>query len=445
MLAKDTASPFAPESDDEKKKEEPKKEEAKKDEPKKEEAKKDDKVETKVDLSGIDQRILALPLPAVHYVAMKAGKAGMVFAIEAPPNLAEGEPTYTVRRFDFGKRKADIALGGVKYFDVSSTGDKILYQQGDKWAIADTPGVPDGGANTPPPGNEKTLRTGELEVRVDPAAEWKQMFRETWRIERDYFYDPHYHGLDLNAAEERYSVYLSGLASRADLNYLMAEMLGNFTVGHMFLGGGDRPEVKHIATGLLGADYKVENGRFRIARIYNGENWNPDLKAPLTQPGLNVAVGDYLLAVNGRELRATDNLYSFFEATAGKTVSLKIGPDASGANSREVKVMPVEDESRLRHLAWVEGNRRKVDQATNGRVACIHMPDTARGGYTSFMRYFFAQVGKDAATHLMKKALQSRRRARDRYCGVPAAQADERRDQPYGRGFHSATGRHIWP
>ncbi len=214
----------------------------------------------------------------------------------------------------------------------------------------------------PKPGNEKALKTQDLEVRVDPPAEWKQMFHEVWRIEREFFYDPHYHGLDLQAAEERYGVYLSGLASRDDLNYLFTEMLGNMTVGHMFLGGGDRPEVKKVPTGLLGADYTIENGRYRFARVFNGENWNPDLKAPLTQPGVNVTAGEYLLAVNGRDLRAADNVYSFFEATAGKTTMLKVGPDPSGANAREVKVVPVGDEVGLRHLAWIEDNRRKVDQ-----------------------------------------------------------------------------------
>ena len=181
-----------------------------------------------------------------------------------------------MHRFDLSKRKADVVVGGVKSFQVSFTGEKMLYQQDDKWTIAEPPPMPDGPDGPPPkPGNEKTLKTQDLEVKVDPPAEWKQMFHEVWRIERDFFYDPHYHGLDLQAAEERYGVYLSGLASRDDLNYLFTEMLGNMTVGHMFLGGGDRPEVKHVRTGLLGADYKIENGRYRFARVYNGENWNP--------------------------------------------------------------------------------------------------------------------------------------------------------------------------
>jgi tricorn protease len=402
VLAKSEASPLAPESDDEKKKEEPKKEDAKKKDAKKDDKDKsaekaDAKIDVKVDLDKIGQRILALPMPQVRYEWLEAGKAGVVYAIERGPRGPEGPPVFTVHRFDLSKRKADVAISGVKYFQVSFSGEKMLYQQDDKWVIAEPPPIPDGPDGPPPkPGNEKTLKTQDLEVRVDPPAEWKQMFHEVWRIEREYFYDPHYHGLDLQAAEERYGVYLDGLASRDDLNYLFTEMLGNMTVGHMFLGGGDRPDVKKVRTGLLGADYKIENGRYRFAHVYDGENWNPDLKAPLTQPGVNVSAGDYLLAVNGREVRAADNVYSFFEGTAGKTTLLKVGPDPTGANAREVKVAPVDDESGLRHLAWIEDNRRKVDQLTGGRVAYIHMPDTGFGGYTSFMRYFFAQVGKDA-------------------------------------------------
>jgi tricorn protease len=393
VLAKTEASPLAPESDDEKQ------QDVKKDETKKTEKDKSaEKMEVTVDLENIGQRILALPMPARRYVGIAAGKSGVVYAAQGSAPGTPGPFVMTIHRFDLNKRKADTVLSGVRNFQVSFSGEKLMYQQGDKWTIADAPAPPSDAADGPPPkpGNEKALKTDALEVRVDPAAEWKQMFHEVWRIERDFFYDPHYHGLDLSAAEERYGVYLSGLASRDDLNYLFTEMLGNLTVGHMFLGGGDKPEVKHLKTGLLGADYKIENGRYRFAHIFNGENWNPDTKAPLTQPGVNVKAGEYLLAVNGRELRATDDIDSFFENTAGKMALLRVGSDPSGAGAREVKVVPVDDESRLRHLEWIEGNRRKVDQATNNRVAYVHMPDTSIGGYTSFMRYFFAQVDKEA-------------------------------------------------
>ncbi|MBV9082858.1 MAG: PDZ domain-containing protein, partial [Acidobacteriaceae bacterium] len=153
----------------------------------------------------------------------------------------------------------------------------------------------------------------------------------------------------------------------------------------------------HIKVGLLGADYKIENGRYRFAKVFNGQNWNPRLQAPLTQPGVNVVVGEYLLAVRGRELRSSDNLYSFFQETAGKQVVLKVGPNPDGSGSREVTVVPIEDEARLRHLSWVEDNRRKVDRLTGGKIAYVYLPDTGRGGYTSFNRYFFAQVGREGA------------------------------------------------
>jgi tricorn protease len=157
------------------------------------------------------------------------------------------------------------------------------------------------------------------------------------------------------------------------------------------------PEVRRVRGGLLGADYRIENGRYRFARVYNGENWNPETRAPLTQPGVNVVAGEYLLAANGREVRASDNLYSFFEATAGKSVALKVGPEPDGAKSREVTVVPVENEFGLRNLAWIEDNRRKVDQMSGGRLAYVYLPNTAGAGYTNFNRYYFAQVDKQGA------------------------------------------------
>jgi tricorn protease len=165
----------------------------------------------------------------------------------------------------------------------------------------------------------------------------------------------------------------------------------------MFVGGGEAPEPKKLKGGLLGADYSLENGRYRVAKVYNGENWNPGNEAPLTQPGVNAQAGDYILAVNGRDLHASDNIFGFFEETAGKQVVLKVGPNPDGKDSRDVTVVPVESEENLRHLAWIENNRRRVDQATGGRIAYVHVPNTAGGGYTSFNRYFFSQVGKDAA------------------------------------------------
>jgi len=387
VLAKDQPSPLAPESDEEKPAPEKSEEPRKPGQP----------PAVKVELDGLSQRILALPLPPRLYVDLQVGKPGVLYALEAPLPAPGREGTYTVHRFDLKSRRSDVAVGGVSFFEISANGEKMLYRQQDRWFIvAPRPMAAGGAAQQPPSPPASPLRIENLEVRADPRQEWRQMYREAWRIERDFFYDPGFHGLDLKAAEKKYEPYLENIASRADLNYLFAEMLGELSVGHLSVGGGDAPEVPRIETGLLGADFKIENGRYRFARVYNGENWNPDLRAPLTEPGVNVAAGEYLLAVNGRELRDTDNVYSFFEGAAGKQVVLRVGPDPGGAGAREVTVVPIASESALRNRAWIEDNRRKVDQATGGRVAYVYMPDTAFGGLSNFNRYFFAQVGKEA-------------------------------------------------
>jgi tricorn protease len=320
----------------------------------------------------------------------------MVITEDDQPNVNQ-----TIQKFDLSKRKVDKLMEEVNDFTVSLDGEKILYRKGESWATVSVEGVPGGAGSTPggaPPNpGFGPLKLDGWEVYVEPRAMWKQIYNETWRIERDFFYDPLYHGLDLEKAKKKYAPYLDGIASRDELTYLFQECLGELTVGHMFVGGGERPEPKKIKGGLLGADYSLENGRYRIAKVYDGENWNPGMEAPLTEPGVKVKAGDYILAVNGRELRASDNIYSFFEETAGKQVLLTVGANPDGKDSREVTVVPVDSEEKLRHLAWIESNRRRVDQATGGRVAYVHVPNTGGDGYTSFNRYFFSQVGKEGA------------------------------------------------
>lgn len=404
VLPKDEPSPLAPESDEEKG-EEKKTEESKAGDKKPEEKKPVDAkaVTVKIDFDGILQRILAVPMPARNYVGLQAGKTGTLLAIEAPAALPGegGAPGATVHRYDLKARRSDVVAGGVGFFEIARNGEKYLYSQGDRWFIAGLRPIPPAGAPAGPPpaplaSGPNALATDAIQVRVNPVDEWRQMYREAWRIEREFFYDPNAHGYDLAAAEKKYAPYLEHIVSRRDLNYLFAEMLGGIEVGHLGVGGGDLPDVKRVPAGLLGADYKVENGRYRFARIYNGENWNPQLRAPLTQPGINVAVGDYVLAVNGRDVSGRDNIYSFFENTAEKQVLLKVGPSPDGKGARDVMVVPVPSETALRNYAWIENNRRYVDNATGGRVAYVYMPDTSFGGYTNFNRYFFAQVGKDA-------------------------------------------------
>jgi tricorn protease len=395
VLRKDLPSLIAPESDDEKAEE--KKDDKSgqaadqsKDKDKDKDKEKKEPVKVTIDFENISQRILALPIPERNYVGLAAGKEGILYLLEGPQvDTEEGPTRFLIQRFDLKTRKTEKLLEGVRDFALSDNGEKMLYRQDEKWFIA--------AADKPPKPGEGQLKTADMEVYVDPRAEWKQMYHEIWRIERDFFYDPHFHGLDLKTAEEAYAPFLAAVASRADLAYLFDEMLGNLSVLHMYVGGGTQPELKTVKVGLLGADYTLENGRYRLARIYSGENWNPQLHAPLTQPGVNVKEGEYLLAVNGRDLHATDDIYSFFQETAGKQVVLKVGPKPDGSGARDVTVVPVESETALRNLAWIEANRRKVDQMSGGKLAYVYLPNTAGAGYTNFNRYYFAQVGKEGA------------------------------------------------
>jgi tricorn protease len=401
VLRKDLPSPLAHQSDEEKvreeKKEEPKPSAAEaaagpkpesQEKPEAGRAKKED-TKVEIDFAGISQRILALPIPARNYVDLQVAKSGILFLAEAPPVPGFGAEGFTLHRFDLEKRKLDRFLDAVSAFHVSANGEKLLYAQRQRWFIAGT-------AQPPRPG-EGALNLEPMEVRVDPRAEWRQMYREVWRIQRDFFYDPNHHGLDLRAAERNYARYLDGVAHRADLTYLFGDMLGEMAVGHMYIAGGDLPAAPQVRGGLLGADYAIENGRYRFVRVYDGENWNPQLRAPLTQPGVNVQAGEYLLAVNGRNLTAADNIYAFFEATADQAVVLRVGPNPDGTGSREVTVVPVASETGLRNLAWIEDNRRKVEQLSNGRLAYVYLPNTAGAGYTNFNRYYFSQTDKQGA------------------------------------------------
>lgn len=369
------------------------KKDEKKDDKDKKDEKKEEPVSVTIDFDGIGQRVISLPIKAANYSSLDSGKAGTLYVTETPlvqPLDGPPFPQLTMSKFDLTTRKTEPFLSGISGYAISASGEKILYRMGPaSWFIAAT-------AVAPKPG-EGALKLDDMQVYSDPRAEWAQMYHEVWRIERDFLYDPHFHGLDLAAAEKKYAPYVKAAGGRADLNHLFVEMLGEVTIGHMFIFGGDVPKAPEVKVGLLGADYKIENGRFRFAHIFNGENWNPDLRAPLTQPGVDVKVGDYLLEVNGSDVRATAEVFRFFENTAGKQIRIKVGPNADGKDAREVTVVPVDDEGNLRNRAWEEDNRRKVDELSGGKLAYVHVPDTANGGYINFNRFYFAQTDKQGA------------------------------------------------
>ncbi len=444
VLRKDVASPFLKESDEEKGEpldprkpaDEPKiggaddepKDKPKADStPRKPAAARKPQEPFKIDFDGLDQRILAIPVPPGSYANLKTGAAGHLYYLSRPETTGgggRGGPVAigaALHRYDVDKRKDDVVQPTVVAYELTPDARKMLYATSPtSWLIGSTSG---GGApptaalaaaaggrgrrpGAPPAAAPSAdaaeagggrLNLDAIEVRVDPRAEWKQIFHEAWRVNRDFFYDPKMHGADWPAVEKKYEPFLTHATSNADVYRVIRWMLSELSVGHSYMTPGERQyERKTVVGGLLGADYEIDNGRYRFKKIYGGLNWTPDLRSPLTAPGVNVKEGEYLLAVGGVELKAPTEVYSLFEGTAGKGVEITVGPTPDGKGSRSVVVEPLANETALRNRDWVEGNLRKVQKATNGRVGYVYVPDTGAQGLAYFKRYFFPQVDKDA-------------------------------------------------
>jgi tricorn protease len=385
VLNSQDKSPLAPQSDEETvseaKTETPSTAPVKKPEEKPKETKAAAKVT--IDFKNLDQRIVALPMPERDYSNLTTIE-GKLFYLENVQNQVGS----TLHRYDIKDRKSEVFIEGVFNFKMSGNGKKIIYNtQGNNYFMTDVASKPKG---------EGKLNLSNLRMYVDPLAEYQQMFNEVWRIERDFLYVPNMHGADWQAVKKKYAGLVAHVRSREDLNYLFSEMLGELVLGHSYVSGGDFPDTENVNIGMLGADYQIDNGFYKIKKIYGGLNWNPTFRAPLTEPGVNINEGDYILAVNGVALRGTMSIYSLFENLADKQVVLKVNSQPSEAGAREVTVVPINNEGNLRNMAWVEGNRKRVDELSGGKIAYVYMPNTGGGGYTFFNRYYFAQIGKQA-------------------------------------------------
>lgn len=339
----------------------------------------------RIDWAGIQSRIVPLPVPKGRYRSLQVMKEGELFYLAGAPH--DATPA-TLNLFSLKKRKEEIIMP-VDGYKIAAKGQKTVYLSKGKWGTA---------ATGQKPGAEALLNTASIQVKVVPKEEWPNIFNEAWRVNRDYFYDPNMHGVNWKAMKQKYEPLVADVASTSDLYQVMQWMFSELSVGHhRFSATGDRRvNPGTVPGGLLGADYEVSNNRFRIKKIYGGLNWSPDLRSPLTEPGVNVAVGDHILEVNGVEVTADKNLYSYFENTADKILNLTVASSAEGANKRTVKVVPLASEVALRNRDWVEGNIRKVAEATNGQVAYVYVPNTTTEGHEYFKRYFFPQANKAA-------------------------------------------------
>jgi tricorn protease len=370
-------------------------------------------VNVQIDFDGLQQRILSVPgVPERGYSQLRAGAAGTVFYIE-PPAGGGGRGGggagggSTLQRYRLSDRRAAPFVTGASDHDVSADGRKLAYRGGGgggggrgaaPGAGAAGPAlfIVDADRNPPQAGQGRLNVT--LRMYLDRKEEYRQIFNEGWRNQRDYLYVPNLQGADWVKAKEMYGQLLPYAMHRADLNYLLDNMGAEIAIGHSYVRGGDMPEVPQSpGCGLLGADFVIENSRYKVTRIYDNESWNPDLRAPLAAPGVDVSVGDFIIAVNGIALVAPDNIFRLLDGTAGRQTVLTVNSRPVADGARQVTVVPVTSEQTLRTRAFVEYNRRLVDKLSGGQLAYVYLPNTGQPGYTSFNRYYFAQQDKKGA------------------------------------------------
>jgi tricorn protease len=358
-----------------------------------ENAEKDKAKTTRIDLKGIMQRIVALPIAEKNYSNLLAGHDGALYFIDNPQPGAGFAPsgrradTSSLMRFDMVEKAAAQIADDVNQFIVSDDAKTMLYiGSNGQWQSAEL------GEKL----EAKPLNVAELKLRIDPAKEWAQIFEDTWRMQVDYFYAENMHGIDWDSIYKQYRPLLDHVGTRADLNKLIVEMIAELQVGHNRAYGGDMYRPDNVNVGLLGADIRFENGAFRLATIYDGEKWNPFLETPLGIPGIDIEQGDYVLAVNGQRFSANDNFFAAFENTVGKQVSLLVSDNPKGKNAKEVTVVPIGNERMARQWSWIESNRKYVDEQSDGQVGYVYVPNTADAGFSYFNRMFFAQLDKKA-------------------------------------------------
>jgi len=365
-------------------------------------------VTVQIDFDGLSQRIVSVPgVPERQYADLQAGADGQVFYLEAGRAGAGGQGGggNELWRYRLCDRRATSFVNNVAAYEISADRRKMVYraaggaggQFGGPGAGGGTPPAPqlflvDADRTPPQPGAGRL--NYNLRMYLEPKEEFKQIFNEGWRNQRDYLYVPNMQGADWPKMKQMYGQLLPFVMHRADLNYLMDMMGAEIAIGHSYVRGGDMPTVPQPVAGLLGADFVIENGRYKVTRIYDNESWNPDLRSPLATPGANVNAGDYILAINGVELNAPDNIYRLLDGTANRQTTLTVNTTPSMQGARTVTVLPVASEQALRTRAWVESNRRLVERLSDGQLAYVYLPNTGQPGYTSFNRYYFSQQDK---------------------------------------------------
>ena len=366
-------------------------EEVKTEEPEKDKKadEKEDKAEEKapkpveIELTDFERRAVVLPPKAGYFADLSAVAGKLLY--RRLPRAGSGDEKASLCYYDLEKREEKTILEDVDDAILAAKGEKLLVRRHGEYAIVE----PKEGQKF-----EKKLTINSLEMVIDPAAEWEQLFTEAWRLERDYFYDPHMHGVNWQSMRQRYDTLLKDAVTRWDVNYVIGELIAELSSSHTYRNGGDLESGKQQGVGYLGVDFALENGAYRIKQIIRPGAWDIEERSPLDQPGVDVKEGDYLLAVNGLPLDLEEEPYAAFQGLADKPVFLTVNSEPKMDGAREVLVHTLGSEARLRNLAWIESNRKKVEKATDGQIGYVYVPDTGRGGQTELVRQFRAQFNK---------------------------------------------------
>lgn len=352
----------------------------KKDDDKKD--KKEDK-KTQIDIEGLESRIVLLPIPSGNYGQLEAARGKVIYLKQNNTGATPGPGA--IKYYDLEEREEKTILPSASSYQLSADGSKLLVRQGANWAVIK------------PAENQKidkTVPLQDMKMTVEPAAEWKELFTDAWRLERDYFYDPNMHGVNWQEVKERYSRILAGAVTREDVNVVIGDMLGELNASHTYYGGGDLDQEKRSAVGYLGIDWEAAGDYYKVKKILRGASWDAEARSPLDAPGVNIKEGSYILAVNGVPLTTAQEPFAAFQDLADKTVEITYNntPGWSGAKTATVKTLG--DEYRLRNLAWIESNRKRVEEATNGDAGYIFVPSTGVDGQNELLRQFNAQWDK---------------------------------------------------
>ncbi len=350
----------------------------------------EDEVIVEIDFAGLGDRVERLPLPAANYRHLQTGPDALFYLNSDQGDYNRFEfrrlPARDLGAFDFAERENRTVIKGINAYKLSFGGEHIAYRQGHDAGV-----IPAASSEAEP----EKLDVSGLRLNLDPRAEWRQVFSDAWRFERDFYYDPNMHGLDWPAMREKYAPLIERAVCRQDIQYIIGELIGELNTSHTYSYGGDsRRRADRVNIGMLGADWETEGEYYRLSRILTAGDWTRDVRPPLVRPGLDVREGDYLLAVNGEPVTTARNLFSYFVDLGGRQVALTFNDKPNLKGAREVVVVPLNSENVLRYHDWVEHNRRVVDEASNGQIGYMHFPDTFNGTAREFGRQFYGQTRK---------------------------------------------------